>query len=90
MCQTVLGLLNTLPSTCVGSEGNALIGGARKRIAKALEDLHKNEKTVENNELLLVTMTLFSFVNISVLLSPYNDVRPVTSCLTLMLRVNLQ
>lgn len=54
MCQTVLGLLNTLSSTCVGSEGNAFIGGARKRIAKALEDLHQNEKTVENNELLLV------------------------------------
>lgn len=72
MCQTVLGLLNILSSVCDGGEGNAIMGGARKRIAKALEDLHTNNKTVENNELLLVSEPQFWFISTNLLVLSRN------------------
>lgn len=54
MCETLLTLLNTLSQ--ISNQGNQVVGGARERITEALEDLHSTEKTVENNELLLVSM----------------------------------
>lgn len=53
MCQTLLTLLNVLSR--VSDHGNTVVGGARQRITEALENLHSIEKTVENNEQLLVS-----------------------------------
>ena len=58
MCQTLFSLLNTLSSSFNESEANAVIGGARKRVSQALEDLHSLEKTIESNDMLLVSTVL--------------------------------
>ena len=61
MCETLLTLLNVLSR--ISNQGNQVVGGARQRIAEALEGLQSIEKTVENNEQLLVSkiakLTLF-------------------------------
>ena len=61
MCETLLTLLNALSR--ISNQGNQVVGGARQRITEALEGLHSTEKTVENNEQLLVSkvtkLTLF-------------------------------
>ena len=56
MCQTLLSLLNTLSR--VSRHGNTPEGGARQRVSQALQDLHSIEKTVENNEQLLVSVAV--------------------------------
>ncbi len=53
MCQTLLTLLNNLSR--ISNHGNQVVGGAGQRITEALDDLHSSEKTVENNEQLLVS-----------------------------------
>ena len=53
MCETLLTLLSTLAR--ISNQGNQVVGGARQRITEALQGLHAAEKTVENNEQLLVS-----------------------------------
>ena len=62
MCETLLTLLSTLAR--ISNQGNQVVGGARQRITEALQGLHAAEKTVENNEQLLVSeITKLSLFN---------------------------